>query len=60
MVSRFYIHVLRMPILPFTHVLQVANQIKEELMVLSGSRGSAEGVGWKKVGEKLCEYRTYA
>lgn len=30
----------------------ITNQIKEELMVLTGSGGNTEGVGWRKVGEK--------
>lgn len=42
-------HVLCMPILPFTHVLHVTNQIKEELMVLTGSGRSTGRVGWKRV-----------
>lgn len=42
-------HVLCMPILPFTHVLHATNQIKEELMVLTGSGGSTGRVGWRIV-----------
>lgn len=40
-----------MPTLPFTHVLHVTNQIKEELMVLTGSGGSTGRVGWRRVGK---------